>query len=125
MVFLADGDGLVFSHAVRKGPMLTGPDQGIDRLPEQISACDAAPAELAVARRALDAVPGGPGELLYARVDLIPGPGGEPLLIELELVEPSLFLGYHPGAPEAFADAIATRIVSIKEESSPICRDPT
>ena len=78
-----------------------------------------------MARRALDAVPGGPGELLYARVDLIPGPGGEPLLIELELVEPSLFLGYHPAGPETFADAIAARIASIKQGSSPICRDPT
>ena len=40
----------------------------------------------------LAAIPGGPKRLLYARVDLIPGPDGEPLLIELELTEPSLFL---------------------------------
>jgi hypothetical protein len=89
MVFLADGDGLVFSHAIRKGPMLTAPEQGTQTLSEQVSAGEAAPAELAVARQALNAVPGGPGDLLYARVDLIPGPAGDPLLIELELAEPS------------------------------------
>jgi hypothetical protein len=124
LVFLADGDGLLFSHAIRKGPMLTAPVHGTEALSEQISAREAAPAELAVARRALDAIPGGPGNLLYARVDLISGPDGEPLLIELELAEPSLFLGYHPGAPEAFADAIAARVASIRNESSAICRDP-
>ena len=31
-------------------------------------------------------------DLLYARVDLVPGDGGEPVLLELELTEPSLFL---------------------------------
>ncbi|MET9864862.1 MULTISPECIES: hypothetical protein [unclassified Streptomyces] len=52
-------------------------------------------AELAVAERALAAVPGG-AELLYARVDLVTGPDGEPCVMELELVEPNLFLGLHP-----------------------------
>ncbi|GAA2163538.1 hypothetical protein [Actinomadura napierensis] len=45
--------------------------------------------------RMLAAVPGG-HDLLYARVDLIPGPDGEPLLIELELTEPALYLEHAP-----------------------------
>ncbi len=49
-------------------------------------------------------------EVLYARVDLIPGPGGEPLLLELELTEPSLFLSHSAGAPERMAAAIAARL---------------
>lgn len=51
--------------------------------------------ELAVAERALAAVPGAP-ELLYARVDLVDGEDGRPRVMELELVEPNLFLALHP-----------------------------
>ena len=32
LLFLAGPDGLAFSHAIRKGPMLTGPDLGPDGL---------------------------------------------------------------------------------------------
>lgn len=56
-------------------------------------------AELAVAESALAAVPGAP-ELLYARVDLVDGPDGAPCVMELELVEPNLFLWLHPGSLE-------------------------
>jgi hypothetical protein len=58
----------------------------------------------------LAAVPGGTNPLLYARVDLIPGPDGAPLLVELELTEPSLFLGHAADAARRFADAIARRV---------------
>jgi hypothetical protein len=43
----------------------------------------------------LSAVPGAP-ELLYARVDLVDGDDGRPRVMELELVEPNLFLWLHP-----------------------------
>jgi hypothetical protein len=43
-------------------------------------------------------------------VDLIPGPDGRPLLVELELTEPSLFLGHDAGAAHRFAAAIAARV---------------
>jgi hypothetical protein len=55
------------------------------------------------------AVPFDPGELLYARVDMVPGPDGEPLLMELELTEPSMFMVTAPGSPDRFAAAIAAR----------------
>ncbi|GIJ77486.1 Glutathione synthase/RimK-type ligase, ATP-grasp superfamily [Micromonospora phaseoli] len=112
LLFLAGPDGLAFSHAIRKGPMLTGPDEGADGLykPEEITARTADPAQRGVAAKTLAAVPGGTDRLLYARVDLIPGPDGTPVLVELELTEPSLFLGHADGAPERFADAIVTQL---------------
>ncbi|MEQ9095561.1 MAG: hypothetical protein RIE32_04795 [Phycisphaerales bacterium] len=47
---------------------------------------------------------------LYARVDLVPGPDGQPLLGELELIEPELFLDMADGAAEKFASAIVARV---------------
>ncbi len=112
LLFLAGADGLAFSHAIRKGPMLTGPDLGVDGLykPEEITPRTATPEQLAVADRTLAVVPGGRDRLLYARVDLIPGPDGSPVLVELELTEPSLFIGHADGAPDRLADAIVTQL---------------
>lgn len=47
---------------------------------------------------------------LYARVDLVPGDNGEPLLGELELIEPELFLDMADHAAEMFASAILARV---------------
>jgi hypothetical protein len=112
LLWLAEPGGrLTFSHAVRKGPLLDGPDTGDEELyrPEHITARTATAAELAAARQVLAAVPDGDA-LLYARVDLIPGPDGAPVLLELELTEPSLFLGYADEAPARLAAAIVTRL---------------
>jgi glutathione synthase/RimK-type ligase-like ATP-grasp enzyme len=108
-----------FSHAIRKGPMLDGPDvpgsgsraPGLYRA-ETITARQPSTAELEAAQKALAAIPGGAERLLYARVDLIPGPDGAPLLVELELTEPSLFLDRAEGAADRFAEAIAARVRS-------------
>lgn len=99
-----------FSHAIRKGALLTGPDQGDVRLyrPETITAREASAAEREVADQVLAAVPW--SGLAYARVDLIPGPDGAPVLLELELTEPSLFLGHSDGAPARAARAIAAAL---------------
>jgi hypothetical protein len=104
-----------FSHAIRKGPMLGGPDvqeTGLYR-PEDISARQPSRAELAVAEQVLAAVPGGT-DLLYARVDLLPGQDGHPVLVEVELTEPSLYLGYAPGAAARLADAIVARLGALR-----------
>jgi hypothetical protein len=117
LVFLADPErgGLGYSHAVRKGPMLAGPDRETSELylPEQIADRSPSAVELALARQALAEVPGGPDRLLYARVDLIPGLDGRPRLVELELTEPSLFLAYQPAAAQRLAAAIAARLRSL------------
>jgi len=46
-----------------------------------------------------------PAEALYARVDGCVANGGF-LLMELELLEPSLFMGLQPGAPQRVAAAL-------------------
>ena len=55
-----------------------------------------------MARAALRAVG---EELLYARVDVAPI-DGTPHLMELEVIEPSLYFRMHPAAPRNFADAV-------------------
>jgi hypothetical protein len=49
------------------------------------------------------------GDLLYARVDVVPTPGG-PVVLELELIEPSLFLQYDQDAAARFAAAVRRRL---------------
>ncbi|WP_222851005.1 ATP-grasp domain-containing protein [Phytoactinopolyspora mesophila] len=97
-----------FSHAIRKGPMLDGPDRGVEGLfrSERITPRTPSDDEHKVAEQVLATIPGA-DELLYARVDLIPGADGSPILLELELTEPSLFLDQDGGAAERFAEAIA------------------
>jgi hypothetical protein len=106
-----------FSHAVRKGPMLPAgvahPVHGWELfVEEEISARVPDPAELAVGSAALGVIRARFGaDQLYARVDLLPTPAG-PVVVELELTEPSLFLQVgQPGTDPAvtFAAAIAER----------------
>lgn len=59
--------------------------------------------------QARDAAVAGPRPWLYARVDGVRR-GGELLVIELELIEPLLFLSYAPGAAKRFAAAIKARL---------------
>jgi glutathione synthase/RimK-type ligase-like ATP-grasp enzyme len=92
----------VFSHAIRKGPLLSrgeGPTQALFAA-EDIGAREPSAAEFDAAHRALEAIPF--GKLAYARVDLLPSPDG-PRLLELELTEPSLFFAHAPGSADRFA----------------------
>jgi glutathione synthase/RimK-type ligase-like ATP-grasp enzyme len=103
--------GNEFSHAITKSAMLAGERAAAAGglfLEETIVSREPTQAELDIAQRALDAAPGGPDRLAYARVDLVPDANGNPLLIELELTEPSLYLGYAEGAAQRFADVLAT-----------------
>lgn len=101
--------GGTYSHAIRKGALLTGPDTGVDGLfrEEDITPREASDAERAVGERVLDALPVDRADLLYARVDLIPDAAGEPVLLEVELTEPSLFLAHDEAAPARLAAAIS------------------
>ncbi len=100
-----------FSHAIRKAPILRPTMTYVDGLyaEERITPRSASSDEVELAERILDLVPGGRARLLYARVDLVPGHDG-PLLLELEVTEPSLFLDCAPGSEETFADATVERI---------------
>jgi glutathione synthase/RimK-type ligase-like ATP-grasp enzyme len=101
-VVFVDG---AFSHAVRKRPA-AGDFRVHDDYGGSVAAVEPAAAERAVAEVAM-AAPGVP--LLYGRVDLVSGPAG-PVVMELELVEPDLFLGSAPGAADRLARAIAARL---------------
>jgi len=48
--------------------------------------------------------------LLYGRVDLIRDEAGRPCVLELELTEPSLYLGYEPGSAQRFTAAALARL---------------
>lgn len=100
-----------FSHAIRKGPLLRRAAAATSDLfaAERISARDAPADERALAERVLAAMPFA-GPLAYARVDLVRGRNGAPCVLELELVEPSLFLDYGTGAADRLAEAILRRV---------------
>lgn len=49
---------------------------------------------------------------LYARVDMVEGEDGQPVLMELEAVEPNFYFNISPGAAERVAVAIAERVAS-------------
>jgi glutathione synthase/RimK-type ligase-like ATP-grasp enzyme len=101
--------GGAYSHAVRKGALLPPGQPPGDALfvEEQIEAAEPMPAERDLAERALRACPS--NNLLLARVDLVPTADGS-VVLEVELTEPSLWLGYAPGAAERFATAIAAEL---------------
>jgi glutathione synthase/RimK-type ligase-like ATP-grasp enzyme len=105
MVFL---DGR-FSHAANKRVAL--PQAGmVDDLfaPETNAAHVATAAQIEVARAAVDLVSARLGTPTYARGDLVRDDTGGFCVLEVELVEPSLFLAYaEPAAAERFAAVLA------------------
>jgi glutathione synthase/RimK-type ligase-like ATP-grasp enzyme len=98
-----------FSHAMTKAAMLNTNE--LDRTAlfrrEQMSRAEAEPEALAVA----EAIFTDPRftDLLYARVDLVKGATGWAVM-ELELVEPSLFLTFDDTAADRLSAAIARRL---------------
>ncbi len=105
----------VFSHAIRKGPLLQRDEGPTDKLfaPEAITAREPGTDERAVAAAAIAALPALfklDGPLAYARVDLIRDVDGAPRLLELELTEPSLFFAHAEGSADRFAAALKKRL---------------
>lgn len=100
-----------FSHAIRKGQVLTEPNV-IDnaRTPHpDVAPYQPTETELRTAREALAAVPGA-GTPLFARVDLALDSSRAPVVMELELIEPNLFLGANPEGLKRFVEAVAAEI---------------
>lgn len=94
-----------FSHAVRKvpapGDYRVQAHHGGTEHPHQPS-----PAELETARRAMACAP---GALTYARVDLV-DVDGVPTLMELEVIEPDLFLRLDDAALGRFTSAVLAEL---------------
>ncbi len=103
-----------FSHAIRKGPLLErgeGVRQDRDSR-ESITSRTPTEAQHEVSVQAIAAACDAMGTdrpPLYARVDLVTAADGSPLLIELELAEPSLFLPHADGAAGRLVDAVLAR----------------
>lgn len=101
-----------FSHAFRKGAILTHGEMVHNDLyvEEEISARtpkdqerDLGDAVIAWLTRRFGEAP------LYARVDMVKGSRGVPVLMEVELAEPSFFLHVSPGSAERFVAAVLGR----------------
>jgi hypothetical protein len=89
------------THAVRKSPRFIGDA-------EQVSAAvPIADEEAAVARAALAVAP---TPLLYARIDVARDEHGAPRVMELELVEPSLFFAQGPAALARLVAALRRQV---------------
>jgi hypothetical protein len=99
----------VYSHAVRKNALTQGGRWA--GLPEG-TPVEADADERAAAARVLAACP--LGDLLYARVDLVRDAAGRPLLLELELVEPTLFVADQPAGLERLVAAIRRRLAELR-----------
>ncbi|MBL8615964.1 MAG: hypothetical protein JNM72_10185 [Deltaproteobacteria bacterium] len=103
----------VYAHGVRKVPKAgdwrVQDDWGARDEPYTLSAAENALGEavIAVALAQLSD-PGQP--LLYARVDFLKDAAGQPQLMELELVEPSLFLRHGPETAGRLAEALIRRL---------------
>jgi glutathione synthase/RimK-type ligase-like ATP-grasp enzyme len=102
-----------YSHAANKRLELAHAG-AVDELyvAEQLTAHDADPAQIAAAQAAVDAVADRFGVPAYARVDLVRAEDGAHLVLEVELVEPSLFLPQAgPDAPARLAAALTGRAI--------------
>lgn len=110
--------GGLYSHAAHKRPVLR-PDQMAPMRDDAIGGAEvmyrsdivrpgtATAAQISLGERAVvflqerfDIAP------LYVRVDVIAGDNGDPLLLELEAVEPNLFLAFSDGAADRLAAAV-------------------
>ncbi|CAN5672578.1 hypothetical protein BH10ACT3_BH10ACT3_20700 [soil metagenome] len=100
-----------FSHAFRKGALLTAgvPDVGRLYAVENIGPREPSAAELALAHDVLEQAARrfGGEPMVYDRVDVLPGADGKPMLLELELAEPSYFLSTDPAGAHRAAAAYA------------------
>lgn len=89
------------THSVRKSPRLGAAEESVS---------DALPIPHAERELAEAVIADIPQSLLYARIDLIRDDEGAPMLAELELVEPSLFLKQDPAALKRLVRGIAARM---------------
>ncbi|MGI9015970.1 MAG: ATP-grasp domain-containing protein [Euzebya sp.] len=109
----------VYSHAIRKGALLESGATPTKDLFAAEAIVRRAPTERerAVADAALAAIPTSLGNPVYARVDLLMTAEG-PVLLELELAEPSLFLSFAAEAAGRLAQAVLGRLHASQPKAS-------
>jgi hypothetical protein len=96
--------GGALSHAILKTPA-----SGDFRVQEQFGGREVTVDAPQLARQlALAALVVAPAPPLYARVDMVRGGDGEFYLMELEMIEPALFLCHAADSGAAFSDAVRT-----------------
>jgi glutathione synthase/RimK-type ligase-like ATP-grasp enzyme len=98
-VLVFDGE---VSHGARKSAVLTKGAGEAEPGSWTISAREPSAEEVALAEQVVAVAAGWGEDLLYARVDLLPGP----VVVELEVTEPSLFLLQAPGSAARYARAV-------------------
>jgi len=107
-LMLFDGE---YSHAVVKRPK-----SGDFRVQEHLGGVTlpskAPPGAVELAQQALAAAP---AKASYARVDIVPDDEGVLRIMELELIEPALFLNHAPDGGAAFTRAILSAAKSLVE----------
>jgi glutathione synthase/RimK-type ligase-like ATP-grasp enzyme len=91
-----------FSHAIVKRPK-AGDYRVQPHLGGTERPCAAPPGAIDLAMAALDSAP---AEAAYARVDMVRDNEGRLAVIELELIEPSLWLQHAPDGGQSFVEAI-------------------
>lgn len=100
------------SHAFRKGPILSSGHNIKNGLfvVEDIGSRSASTDEQKVGNQVMQFLLKRWGEMsLYARVDLVPNDHGAPVVIEVEMAEPSFFFHTADGSAERFAEAVIAR----------------
>jgi glutathione synthase/RimK-type ligase-like ATP-grasp enzyme len=95
-----------FSHAILKTPK-SGDFRVQPHLGGTERPCDAPPGGIELAQAALAVAP---ADAVYARVDMVEDGAGDLRIMELELIEPALWLQHAPDAGAAFASAVASAI---------------
>ena len=98
-LFFFNGD---FSHAILKVPA-AGEFRSQEERGAEIRPVGPEQKLLQRGRKALKTIDPAP---LYARIDMVRDEGGDFVVMELELIEPSLYLRTDPGAPKRFAEAV-------------------
>lgn len=91
------------THAIRKNPRFVGDAESVSG-PFPIAGDERAVASAALAPYV--------DRIFYGRVDLVRDPNGRPMVMELELVEPSLFFPKYPPALDRFVAGLVRRLNS-------------
>ena len=97
-VIYIDGE---LTHEIRKSPRFSGDNESVTG-PFPIADDERAVAEAALAPYR--------DRMLYGRVDMARGDDGQPMVMELELVEPSLFFAKYPPALDRYIAGLKKRL---------------